>query len=62
MAKKQTLTIATRASDGTIGIKVNGRAVVTITKSGKKARIVGRNLKPIPAGTHRGVNRFQFDL
>ena len=60
--KKQTITITTRASDGAVGIKINGRSVVTITKSGNKARIVGRNLKPIPRGTHRGANRYQFDL
>ena len=44
--KKQTITITTRASDGAMGIKINGRSVVTITKSAKKASIVGRNLKP----------------
>ena len=60
--KHQTLAITTRTSDGTIGIKVNGRSVVTITKSGKKARIVGRNLKDIPRGTQRCRNRYQFDL
>jgi hypothetical protein len=58
----QTLTITTRKSDGAIGVKINGRSVVTITKSGKRARIVGRNLKDIPRGTHRGANRYQFDL
>ena len=52
----------TRKSDGAINVKINGRSVVTITKSGKKARIVGRNLKEIPRGTHRGLNRYQFDF
>jgi len=58
----QTITIKTRKSDGAIGIKINGKSVVTITKSGKKARIVGRKLAPIPSGTHRGANRYQFDI
>jgi hypothetical protein len=62
MTKKQALTITTRASDGAIGIRFNGRHVVTITKSGRKARIAGKNLHNIRRGTHRGVNRFQFDL
>jgi hypothetical protein len=49
-------------SDGAIGIKINGKSVVTITKSGKKARIIGKNLGAIPRGTHRGANRYQFDI
>jgi hypothetical protein len=60
--KKQALMITTRTSDGTIGIRIDGRPVVTITKSGRKARIVGKNLKEIPPGTHRGGNHWQFDL
>jgi hypothetical protein len=59
---KQTISIATRTSDGAITVKFNGRSVVTITKSGKKARITGKNMKPIPPNVHRGVNKFQFDL
>ena len=35
MTMKQTLTITTRTIEGAIGIRVNGRAVVTITKSRK---------------------------
>jgi hypothetical protein len=58
----QTLTITTRKSDGAIGVQINGRSVVTVTKSGKKAIIVGRNLKDIQRGTSRGANRHQFDL
>lgn len=60
--KHQHITIQTRRSDGAIGIKIDGRSVVTIARSGKKARIRGKNLKPIPAGTHRGGNKYQFDL
>ena len=61
MTKKQVLTITTRTSDGAIGIRFNGRHVVTITKSGRRARIAGKNLRNIPRGMHRGVNKFQFD-
>lgn len=56
------LTISTRTSDGTISIKIGKRPVVTIVKSGRKARVVGRNWEEIPKGTHRGGNRYQFDL
>ena len=56
------ITIRTRESDGAMTIKVNGKSVVTITRSGKKARIPGKNLTQIPRGTHRGSNKFQFDV
>jgi hypothetical protein len=50
--KKQALPITTRTSDNTIGIRFNNVPVVTITKSGRKARIVGTNLAEVPERTH----------
>lgn len=55
------ITISTRKKDGVITVSANDKPVVTITRSGRQARIANQP-RPIPVGTHRGRNRFQFTI